>query len=118
MALVSALVADCKDVVVVGNTVAEDMDVGDEVGLVRVGEELVGDAGTLVDDSVLGTILHNESRRVCMVTRQLTGMTDPKKTKTSIQEYDIDETVGGCTADVGTKCAKSRWTVVGCSGRF
>lgn len=84
---VPALVGDCEGTVVVGDTVPEDMDVGDDVRLVvRVGEELVGDGeslvdgGTLLDTTVVGTALHNGSKRVWMINRQLTRTKEPGKT--------------------------------------
>jgi len=82
MVLVLALVGDCEDAVV-GDTVPEDMDVGDGVGLVvRAGEELVVVGGPLLDATVVGTTLCNGSKRIWMITKQLTRMKYPKKTKT------------------------------------
>lgn len=63
MVLVLALVGDCEDAVV-GDTVPEDMDVRDGVGLVfKVGEEVAVDGGTLLDAAVVGTTLRNGSKR-------------------------------------------------------
>lgn len=82
--LVSALVGDWDDAGVVDDVTPEDMDAGDEIGLVvRRVEEVVGSKESLVDGgTLLGAVV--------------VGATEEE----AFEDIDVAEVTGGDTTDI------------------